>query len=289
MNVIPKLAQLSSRVWRVLGCNPGPMTLQGTNIYLIGTGSKRILLDAGQDGFPEYINNLKGLLREQNISVERILITHWHHDHIGALGDLKETVFSNQKQSLPPVHKFVRKELPERDLPEGYVLNRMEDNEEYKVEGATLRVLFTPGHTSDHAAVYLQEENAVFSGDCILGEGTAVFEDLHDYMKSLERIRLEKPNVIYPGHGPVVDEPSEKIKYYLHHRRERESQILGVINSSKQPVTPREIVKAVYKETPSNLLAAAEINVVHHLTKLVKEKKVRQNEETYFPADSGKF
>lgn len=288
MNVIPKLSQLSTRVWRVLGCNPGPMTLQGTNIYVVGTGPSRILVDAGQDGFPEYLDNLKTFLQQQNISIERILLTHWHQDHVGGLGDLSKTAFSKM-EALPTVHKFKRKEQPERAIPEGYTLSRLDDNQQFQVDGATLRVMFTPGHTSDHAALYLQEENAIFSGDCILGEGTAVFEDLHDYMKSLEKILEQNPNIIYPGHGPIVEKPTEKIQYYLDHRRQRETQILDVIVSSKTAVTPRQIVETVYKETPITLWPAAELNVVHHLEKLVKDKRVRQDEDRYFLSDSGKL
>ncbi|CAL8086603.1 unnamed protein product [Orchesella dallaii] len=289
MNVIPKVSQLSGRVWRFLGCNPGHMTLQGTNLYLVGTGPSRILVDAGQDGFPEYIETLSTFLKDHKISLERIIVTHWHRDHVGALDDMKDSIFSKY-QSPPLIHKFKRIEKPEHDvIPDGYTRINLTDNEKIKTEGATLEVLFTPGHTSDHASLYLHEEKAVFSGDNILGEGTSTFEDLHDYMKSLERILETDPTIIYPGHGPVVEQPKDKIKYYLKHRREREQQIFDVINTTLKPITSMEIVSSVYTDTPKQLWRAAELNVIHHLEKLIKEKRVRQKGDKYFLADEGKL
>ncbi|XP_022250981.1 endoribonuclease LACTB2-like [Limulus polyphemus] len=139
----------------------------------------------------------------------------------------------------------------------------------------SFRVVHTPGHTEDHLVLMLEEDSTIFSGDCILGEGTTVFEDLYNYMKSLDKILELKPTIIYPGHGPEIPDPCARITEYIHHRNLRETQILNKLKeSSEQPLTAMDLVKSIYKDTPEHLHVAAENNVIHHLSKLVKEKKV---------------
>ncbi|XP_069158495.1 endoribonuclease LACTB2-like [Procambarus clarkii] len=141
----------------------------------------RILLDAGEKGNADYISALLSVLKQQETTIDRIVITHWHHDHIGGLMDVLGCLGGCVK-----VYKFRRADAPDEPLHESVRLIKLKHNDEIKTEGATLKVLHTPGHTTDHVVLAVEEEGAVFSGDCILGEGTAVFEDLHTYMASLK-------------------------------------------------------------------------------------------------------
>jgi len=254
LSVIPKVEQLSRNVIRILGCNPGPMTLQGTNTYLVGSGKRRFLVDTGNPGVQEYVTNLKQELDRLNVSLEGVILTHWHADHVGGIADIEDKILQG---SRVPLYKFALSS--DEAAPNGSPYTFVQDQQILKAEGATLQVVHTPGHTPDHIALHLLESNALFSGDCILGEGTAVFEDLYTYMNSLKRILGIGPQVVYPGHGKVVSDPTEKIKFYIDHRNERESQIMSFLREKHpSPVTSKEIVEKLYSDVPSHLHRAAD-------------------------------
>lgn len=278
---LPTVENISPRITRLLGCNPSPMTLQGTNTYLVGTGKSRILIDTGSGGSEEYTTHLKEVLSSNETTIQEIILTHWHPDHVGGISDVLTCVENPDNVRIS--------KLPQEGLMEEIGGNTerkyhyLNDGDEILTEGATLKVYHTPGHTTDHLILLLKEENAVFSGDCILGQGTAVFEDLFSYMKSLEKILSLDPCIIYPGHGPVVTEAVEKITNYIEHRNMREKQILDSIGENPTDfVSAMDIVKKVYTETPWYLHKAAENNVHHHLTKLEKEGHVTSLEVENF-------
>lgn len=275
-SVIPAVTKISPRVRRILGCNPGLMTLQGTNTYIVGTGKRRILIDTGDADVPQYINHLRSVLEYENIDLAHIFLTHWHHDHVGGLNDILGELTEYTKNC--EVWKFpcYEDEKIHKDL------ISFKDGQEISVEGATLRVLHTPGHTTDHVVFHLLEDNAIFSGDCILGEGTAVFEDLYDYLESLRTMLDVQPSVIYPGHGNVIYDPIDRIQYYLCHRQQREQQIIDVLSKNrKRSLSECDLVTLIYTDIPKKLIKAAESNVIHHLQKLLKEDKVKKVNSTW--------
>uniref|UniRef100_T1GBP7 Beta-lactamase-like protein 2 homolog n=1 Tax=Megaselia scalaris TaxID=36166 RepID=T1GBP7_MEGSC len=248
------------------------MTLQGTNTYLIGSGKERILIDTGDEDVPEYINSLQKVLKDENAGIRDILLTHWHHDHVGGVKDvLKINPNQNCKVWKFPRYSHEPQDCPE--IPENIKIYPLIDGQEFSVDGASMKVLYTPGHTSDHVCLLM--EGIIFSGDCILGEGTAVFEDLFEYMKSLEHLLKIDASKIYPAHGNIIPEAKQKIEFYIAHRKQREEDILKVFNANpSQKYSAMDLVKIIYKETPENLWLAAAHNVTLVLKKLEKENKL---------------
>ncbi|KAI8371869.1 putative metallo-beta-lactamase domain protein [Blakeslea trispora] len=268
---LPNFAQLSQRVWRVMGLNPGKFTLQGTNTYLLGTGAKKILLDCGE-GNPDYIPLLKASLEQTHPDafISDIIISHGHADHWGGLEGILNTWHHPIK-----IHKHMGPGPSDHlaKFPSYISVQPLVDNQEFWIDKETsLKVIFTPGHCGDHCTFWLEQENSLFTADCVLGQGTAVFEDLSEYLKSLERLVKLKPGCLYPGHGPVIEEGQAKINEYIHHRLEREKQIVELMKTESW--TAMAIVKILYKDYPESLYLPAAKGIVLHLKKLQKEGRV---------------
>lgn len=282
---LPKIAVLSPLVTRILGCNPGNFTLQGTNTYLIGAGKKRVLIDSG-DAENEYTSLLADYVRLLGIEISAIFLTHWHHDHVNGVQPLLEHPDLGPRINERAIYKFP---LPEDSEKYVWKVQPFIDGQVYQGDGFTLTGYHTPGHAVDHLVFWLEEEKALFSGDNILGHGTAVFEDLKDYMESLHKMSgviskgfTGKPSNVrtYPGHGQYIQDSHEIIEQYIRHRQERENQIRSVVEDiqsehENKPVSTHDIVSVIYKDYPESIWPAAQRGIHLHLVKLEREGVVQ--------------
>lgn len=253
----------------VLAPNPSPMTLTGTNTYVVGTG-KVAVIDAGPD-IPEHVAAVLESAQRRG-KLELLLVTHYHPDHLPAARRLRE-------RTGAPL--FAHPSIPGVDRALG-------DGERVRLDGMEFRTLFTPGHSRDHFCFLLEDGGYLFSGDLVLGSGSVTIGppdgNLGDYMASLERLLglcQERPlSRILPGHGPVVDRPQEKLQEYLEHRRTREAQVLEALTAGRARVD--EIVALLYAEVDPRLHHAAGRNVIAHLEKLEHEARVVRRGESWY-------
>ena len=156
----------------------------------------------------------------------------------------------------------------------------LDDGDELAVPGGRLRVLHTPGHESGHCCFYEPERRWLFTGDTILSTGTTVIAppdgDMRAYLASLERLAALDLAVIFPGHGPPVMQPYEKIAEYVAHRRMREGQIVDAVGAGLSRIA--DIVARLYADVPAILHGMAALTVRAHLDKLVAEGRVVEDD-----------
>ncbi len=266
----PKIVRWSERVSSVLGLNPNIFTGPGTNTFLVGSGRKRILLDTGQN-CEGYVDLLERAVEAENCEIEGIAITHGHIDHVGGIEAIRE------RFGALPVYMWTRaqEELAGK-LPRD--ATHLADGESIEVEGACLRALYTPGHAEDHLCFFLEEEQAIFTGDNVLGEGigTTVIlmqgGNLEGYLNSLQRLLGEKPAALYPGHGARIQNAPGCIQDILKHRLQRDRQILSGL--AQGPAFIHSLVESIYTDTPKFLHPAAAQSVGSHLLKFEREMRV---------------
>ncbi|HEX8966814.1 MAG TPA: MBL fold metallo-hydrolase [Chloroflexota bacterium] len=242
---------------RIVAPNPGPMTLTGTNTYLVGDGSGAL---AAIDPGPNDAAHLSAILAAASRlgRITTVIVTHRHLDHLPA--------------ALPLCRQTGASFVGHANLPG--VQRPIGDNE--RVFG-DLIALETPGHTRDSLSLWDVADEVVFTGDLVLGTGTAVLDDapdaLVDYLRSLQRLVALSPKRIYPGHGPIVEDAVGKLTEYIEHRQQRVQQVLDALGA-RGPSSADELAAAIYTELAPHLLPMAARNVRANLDLLVGQHRV---------------
>ena len=266
---LPDVDVWSERVVVALGQNPGVFTGPGTNTYLVGTGPQRILLDTGRGspGLPATCSSAPARAPAAT-GLQEIVLTHGHPDHMGGVAGVLERFGPLRVSKLP---------WPGNDEQYACELDADRRRRRLRTDGATLRAVHTPGHAQDHLCFVLEEEQALFSGDNVLGVGTTVIPaqggDLLDYMSSLERLLAEAPardlSRARPadrrrrGEDPRVHRPPPRARGARSSRRSAQG-------SRASPTWSGASTPAY----PESLHGAAAMSVASHLRKLEREGRV---------------
>lgn len=232
----------------ILAPNPSPWTLDGTNTWILGRRNV-VVVDPG----PDDDGHREALLRhldEHDLSPIGVVLTHGHRDHSDGAAALAEALGTGVR-AMDPAHR-----LGDEGLAAGDVIDLGDD---------LIRVVATPGHSSDSVSLVLERDRSLLSGDTVLGRGTSLVAwpdgSLRDYLDSLMRLRESSVDVdrILPGHGPVVLNPAGVIDAYLDHRRARLGEVQAIVESGV--TEPAEIVAIAYADVPREVWPAAELTV----------------------------
>jgi glyoxylase-like metal-dependent hydrolase (beta-lactamase superfamily II) len=219
--------------------NPSPMTLEGTNTYVVGR-EPAVVIDPGPDD-AGHIEAVRAAADARG-GIGVVLLTHGHGDH------------SDGVEAL------------------GVEPTPLSDGETV----AGLQAIATPGHAEDHFCFLLGK--ACFTGDLILGMGSTIVGpretggSLLDYMRSLERLQRLDLDVLYPGHGPQIDDPQAKIAEYIEHRLMRERRLVAALERGER--SKAALLAEVWDDVPAKLRGPAAIAMEAHLEKLRDEGRL---------------
>jgi glyoxylase-like metal-dependent hydrolase (beta-lactamase superfamily II) len=236
----------------LLAPNPSPMTLDGTNTWLIAEpgSSSVVVVDPGPDD-EGHLRRVHAAAVAGERRVATILLTHGHPDHSAGAARFAELTGAPVR-AADPAHRLG---------PEG-----LADGDMVTAAGCELRVVASPGHSADSVCLLLPADGALLTGDTVLGRGTTVIAgdgNLADYLRSLAELRdlagAREVGLLLPGHGPMLTDPLGTLDYYLSHRRERLDQVRSALAAGAK--TPAEIVAMIYTDVDRSVWPAAESSV----------------------------
>lgn len=265
---------LAPGIRRVIANNPGPFTFHGTGTYILGTGEVAVV-DPGPDD-QDHIDAILGALEGESIS--HILVTHTHMDHSPGCRKLQAAcnapTYAYGPHGAGKIEQGISVEEggdmefePDHVVRHGDIIH----GSDWSVE-----CVYTPGHTSNHMCFALQQQNALFTGDHVMGWSTSIVSppdgDMSDYLDSLDLLLQRDDQVYWPTHGPCIDEPKAHVRAFIQHRQEREQQIIDCIEQGIFKIG--EMVPAMYHDTPEFMYPAAARSVLAAMDNLVKKRRV---------------
>ncbi|MGH6888981.1 MAG: MBL fold metallo-hydrolase [Rhizomicrobium sp.] len=265
---------VAPNIRRVLAPNPGPFTFKGTGVYIVGADNVAVI-DPGPD-IPAHLQALKQALSGRRIT--HILLTHTHADHSPAAAPLKSWSGARTYAFGPhPSRSEETQVKTEEDGDTAFVPDvRVKDGEVLTGDGFSIACVHTPGHTSNHMCYALREEQALFTGDHVMGWSTSVVVppdgDMAAYRASLAKLLRRDDRILWPTHGGPIRDPKPFLKAYLDHRAEREAQILQCLEEGVSTIP--KIVARIYAGIDKRLYPAAGVTVLAHLIELAGQGRV---------------
>jgi glyoxylase-like metal-dependent hydrolase (beta-lactamase superfamily II) len=284
--------QLEEGLRLVLAPNPSPMTLHGTNTYIIGTDQVAVI-----DPGPEDATHMNAILDALAIgeTISHIFVTHAHLDHsplargLSAATGAPVLAYGKASAGMSALMSSLADGDPAsggEGTDHGFAPDIcLADGQSVSADTWHLKAIHTPGHFSNHLSFCWGD--VVFSGDHVMGWSSSLVSppdgDMGAYMRSLDRLASHKPTRLYPGHGAPVDAPQERIAFLAAHRREREAAIINALSVSMTDA--RSLTRRIYTDTPEILLAAAARNVFAHLVDLSERNVTKPVGPLHFNSD----
>ena len=300
------VAQMTPLIRRVICKNPTPFTYKGTGTYIVGRGRVAVI-DPGPP-LSSHVDDVLAALGADEV-VTHILITHTHSDHSSLTGRLQELTGApsygfgphgsapasdpNDRIDFSKYFTAAEKQQFDRewdDLPdelkrEGADLDftpdeRVADGDVIRGDGWTLTAAHTPGHCSNHVCYHLAEENALFSGDHVMGWATSVVGppdgSMKDYLASLRKLLPLDAERYWPTHGPAITAPHRYVQSFIEHREDREAQILAYLRDGARQIA--DFVPEMYASYDKRLWYPAANSVLAHMLHLAETGRVRVTE-----------
>ena len=285
--VYGRVEAISPLVRRVIAANPGPFTFTGTGTYIVGRperGAGVAVIDPGPPD-EDHLSALLAAVGGQTVS--HVLVTHTHRDHSPLARPFAAAVGAPILAAQPPAEVVHVSGAVDEDDDEAFTPDIiLGGGEVLEGDGWTLEAMATPGHASNHLAFVLREENALFSGDHVMGWSTTVVAppdgDMIAYMSSLDAVIARGFSTIWPTHGAPITEPEPFLQAYRAHRLDREAQILGQLSAGARRIS--DMVPILYAAVDSRLWPAAGLSVWAHLIALERAGRVQAAPETAIDA-----